>query len=493
MTWAELQRQDLRKLQAEQLNRFLNDVVYPFSPHYRRLFDEHKIDPRKIKSVADLKAIPFTSKKDLLPTDENPQKFREFVITPDPAALRKRARTIVRAIVHGRAFVRRELEREFRPIFMTATTGRSSAPVAFFYSDYDLKNLRQAGERLIETFETTTEQRAVNMFPFAPHLAFWQVALGAMEYGILTVSTGGGKVMGTEGNIAIIDRIKPDAIIGIPTFVYHVLRLASEEGKRWSQVSKIILGGEKAPQGMRRKLIELCQKMGAGDVQVLSTYGFTEARMAWGECPASLQRGEDGSFRTSGFHLYPDKEIFEVVNPESGEPVGEGESGELVYTNIDGRGSVVLRYRTGDFVDGGVTWEPCPFCKRTVPRIIGGISRASNVKGLNLSKLKGTLVNFNDLQSLLDDVPEIAEWQLEILKRNNDPLDVDELVLHFAPSDSADAKSLEQRIRNLFTQRSEVTPNRIEAHTVADMVKRIGVETQLKEKRIVDNRPKEKG
>jgi phenylacetate-CoA ligase len=167
MTWAELQRQDLRKSQAEQLHRFLNDIVYPFSPYYRRLFDAHQIDPRKIKSVADLKVIPFTSKKDLLPTDENPQKFREFVITPDPAALRKRARTIMRALVHGRAYVRRELEKEFRPIFMTATTGRSSAPVAFFYSDYDLKNLRQAGERLIETFEATTEQRAVNMFPRA--------------------------------------------------------------------------------------------------------------------------------------------------------------------------------------------------------------------------------------------------------------------------------------------------------------------------------------
>jgi phenylacetate-coenzyme A ligase PaaK-like adenylate-forming protein len=490
MTWAELQRQDLRKVQAEQLHRFLNDVVYPFSPYYRKLFDAHKIDPRKIKSVGDLKTIPFTSKADLLPTAEEPEKFRQFVITPDPAALRKRARTIMRAIVHGRAFVRRELEREFRPIFMTATTGRSSAPVAFFYSDYDLRNLRTAGQRLIETFQTTTEQRAVNMFPFAPHLAFWQVALGAMEYGLLVLSTGGGKVMGTEGNIAVIERIKPDCIIGIPTFLYHVLRLAAEEGRRWHHISKIVLGGEKAPPGMKRKLIELCQKMGAGDVMVLSTYGFTEARMAWGECPASLQRGADGAFCSSGFHLYPDKEIFEVVNPETGENVGEGESGELVYTCIDGRGSVVLRYRTGDYVDGGVTWEPCPFCKRTVPRIVGAISRASNVKGLNFTKLKGTLVNFNDLQTLLDDVAEIAEWQLEILKRNNDPFDVDELVLHFAPADTVDAKQLEQKIRNMFRQRSEITPNRIESHTIADMVRRIGIETQLKEKRIVDNRPK---
>jgi phenylacetate-coenzyme A ligase PaaK-like adenylate-forming protein len=490
MTWAELQRQDLRKLQAEQLYRFLNETVYPFHPYYRALFDKLKIDPRKIRSAADLQALPFTSKADLLPTAEEPEKFRRFVITPDPAALRKRARTIVRAIVHGREHVRRELEREFRPIFMTATTGRSSSPVAFFFTDYDLRNLRQAGERLIETFETTTEQRAVNMFPFAPHLAFWQVALGAMEYGLLVLSTGGGKVMGTEGNIAVIDRIKPDCIIGIPTFVYHVLRLASEEGRRWPKISKIVLGGEKAPQGMKRKLIELCQKMGAGEVTVLSTYGFTEARMAWGECPASLHKSADGSIKSSGFHLYPDKEIFEVINPDTGKTVGEGEAGELVYTCIDGRGSVVLRYRTGDFVDGGVTWEPCPYCKRTVPRIIGNISRASNVKDLNFSKVKGTIVNFNDLQMLLDDVPEVMEWQLEIRKRNDDPLECDELVLHFAPSDSVDPAALEQKVRALFAQRSEVTPNRIETHTVAEMVKRIGVETQLKEKRVVDNRPK---
>ena len=211
--------------------------------------------------------------------------------------------------------------------------------------------------------------------------------------------------------------------------------------------------------------------------------------MAWGECPASLHANADGAIESSGFHLYPDKEIFEVVNPQTGENVGEGEPGELVYTNIDGRGSVVLRYRTGDYTSGGITREPCPYCKRRVPRILGTISRASNIRDLRLSKVKGTLVNFNDMEQLLDNIPEIAEWQLEIRKLNNDPLDVDEIILHVAPSNSPDMAALEAHIRDAFSRKAEIMPNRILFHSMDEMTRRIGVETLLKEKRVVDARP----
>ncbi len=483
MKWDRITAAEQRRRQNEKLHRYLTEVIALFSPYYKKLFAEHKIDPRQIKTVADLRHLPFTSKADLLPTSEQPEKFREFIITPDVSVLKHRPRVVAEALFRGRRTVERRFELEYRPIFLTATTGRTSAPIAFAYTDYDMHNLRTAGARLIQTFGATTKMRGVNMFPYAPHLAFWQVVFAGLEFGMLVVSSGGGKVMGTDGNINLIEKVKPEAIIGIPTFVYHVIREAHAQGRKWPQVSKIVLGGEKSPQGIRRKIVSLLQEMGAGDVRVCGTYGFTEARMAWGECPPPP--GE-----WSGYHLFPDLGIFEVIDAKTGEVQGDGEPGELVYTPLNARGTVVLRYRTGDCVENGVTWEPCPHCGRTVPRIVGGISRASNTKELQLGKLKGTLVNFDTLQHILDDTTEVGEWQVEIRKAHDDPHDVDELILHLAPANGADIEQLEEKIRTRFQTDVEITPNRIEVHSLDDMLKRIKLETSLKEIRVLDSRPK---
>jgi phenylacetate-CoA ligase len=483
MNWERLPASESRRIQNEKLHRYLNDVIAPFSPYYKKLFAAHKIDVSKIKTISDLRDVPFTSKLDLLPSADQPEKFRDFIITPDARVLKRRPRVLAEALFHGKQVVERRFEREFRPIFLTATTGRSSAPVSFVYTDHDMNNLRVAGARLIQVFGATTKTRGVNMFPYAPHLAFWQVVFAGLEFGLLLVSTGGGKVMGTDGNIAVIDKLRPEAVAGIPTFVYHVIRQAHDEGRKWPQVRWIILGGEKSPQGIRRKMVSMLREMGAGDVRVCGTYGFTEARMAWGECPPPAGQW-------SGYHLFPDMGVFEVIDPATGQVKGEGEPGELVYTPLDGRGTVVLRYRTGDYVEGGVTWEPCPYCRRSVPRIVGGIGRESSTKELQFGKLKGTLVNFDVLQHILDDMAGVGEWQIEIRKLHDDPLDVDELVLHLAPADGANIDQLKQQIRHRFQADMELTPNRIEIHPLDEMLRRIKLETSLKEVRILDARPK---
>ena len=187
--------------------------------------------------------------------------------------------------------------------------------------------------------------------------------------------------------------------------------------------------------------------------------------------------------------MFPDLGVFEVIDPATGRVKGEGEAGELVYTPLDARGTVVLRYRTGDYVDGGIAWEPCPHCGRTVPRIVGSIGRSSNTRELELTKLKGTLVNFDTLQHILDDTPDVGEWQLEIRKANDDPLDVDELVLHLVPADGTDVTQLKEKVRQRFQTEVELTPNRIEIHSMDEMLRRIKLETSLKEVRILDARP----
>jgi hypothetical protein len=107
-----------------------------------------------------------------------------------------------------------------------------------------------------------------------------------------------------------------------------------------------------------------------------------------------------------------------------------------------------------------------------------------------IDKLKGTLVDFNTLENILDDTEGVGAWQIEIRKCNDDPMDKDEIIMHVVPMDDA-GDSLEDKIRTTLVQATEISPNRIEFHDWATMRKMHGVGKELKEKKVVDNRPKE--
>ncbi|MBI4308793.1 MAG: AMP-binding protein [Candidatus Omnitrophica bacterium] len=478
----------IRELQNRKLQYFINGHVYPFSAHYRKLFDDHKINPRHIRTIEDLQQVPFSSKLDLVSKD-NPQKSREFVLAPDQEKIRrswpktKLFGLAARSLLNGKESVQAALAREYRPVFMTFTTGTTSTPVPFTYSRYDLDNLNLSGCRMVKLFDIQPDERIMNIFPFAPHLAFWQVFFGAIEAGVFALSTGGGKVLGTEGNMSALLRIKPSMVLGVPSYVYHLVRFAQEKGHDLSFLKKIVLGAAKVTVPYKQKLAEMLAAQGARDARIFGTYGFTEARSAWAECPAENQV-------SSGYHLYPDKEILEVVDPQTGEVKGEGQDGELVYTPLDARASVVLRYRTGDFVKGGITYGACPYCGRATLRLSSDISRLSDTKDLQLSKVKGTLVNLNHFGSVLNDIAPVEEWQIEIRKRHNDPYEVDEVVVYIALKAGVSEEAVACMIKDQLIGATEITPNEIKFIPLPEMLKRLELETANKEKRILDLRPK---
>ncbi|MCB1065892.1 MAG: phenylacetate--CoA ligase family protein, partial [Verrucomicrobiae bacterium] len=274
--WDHLGREELRDLQFAQLRRYLKNSVLPFSKYYGRLFAREGIEVEDLRSWNDWARVPFTSKKDLLAIPGSAAKTRDFVLIPDPEVLKRRPSTILKALTRGPAGAKAALEREYRPILMTSTTGRSSEPVPFFYTQHDLDNLEVAGRRMMEVCNSKADWRHLNLFPFAPHLAFWQAHYAGLGYNTFCLSTGGGKVMGTEGNVRLLGKIQPDALIGMPTFVYHVLQQAVEQAIECPTLKRIVLGGEKVPDGMRRKLRALCAELGSHEVAVMATYGFTE-------------------------------------------------------------------------------------------------------------------------------------------------------------------------------------------------------------------------
>ena len=477
----------IKELQDQRLHHFINTHVYPFSPYYRKLFDENKINPRDIRTRDDLRRIPFISKSDLIDRD-NQQKFKDFILQPDKEKISRSwsklrlLKLALKALLQG-SRVEDDLVKEYRPVFMTFTTGTTNSPVPFMYSRYDLDNLYVSGGRMVELFDIMGDERIMNLFPFAPHLAFWQTFFGAIQADLFSLSTGGGKVMGTEGNLTALLKMKPSTILGVPSYVYHLIRHAQEKGSDLSFLKKIVLGAAKVTPAYKQKLADMLRSQGVEKAHIFGTYGFTEARTAWAECPTE-------NHLSSGYHLYPDKEIFEIIDPLTGEVKDDAGDGELVYTSLDSRTSVMLRYRTGDLVKGGIIYEPCPYCGRRTLRLSSDITRLSDNKDIHLSKVKGTLVNLSHFAEVLNDIPQVNEWQLEIRKHKDDPYDVDEIVIYVTPQADANQHNLTQVIKEKLTGATEIAPNEIKFIPLDEMVKKLELETANKEKRIIDVRPK---
>lgn len=471
---------EIKKMQERKLRDLLINQIYPYSPYYSKIFKKNNIDPYKIKRIEDLRHIPFTYKEDVAPTDENPTKHKDFVVRPDEEISEKYSH-MVKLSPYGGKRVIEDKTYEYKPVHIHFTTGRTAKSTPFVYSLRDLENIKEAGYRLLNVFGLTTEGFFINAFPYSPHLAFWQSAFAAESGGFSGLNSGGGKVIGTQNLIDAVEEFKATAMVVIPGYAYYMLREAARQKRDFSSMCTIVFGGERVPPGLKTKIRALLTGMGAKDPVVLATYGLTEARTAWGECPA------EESF---GYHTYPDMAVIEIINPETGEPVEEGEEGEIVCTPLDWRGTCVLRYRTGDIAKGGITYEPCPNCGRNVPRISADIQRKSEFKEFDLTKIKGTLVNLNNFFPLLMSHPQVLEWQVELRKRNNDPFELDEIYLYIAPTEGSDLEKLKTDLRQKVIRDTEVAPSDIIFKPVKEILKQLGMETELKEKRIFDNRPK---
>ncbi|OYT43790.1 hypothetical protein B6U90_06565 [Thermoplasmatales archaeon ex4484_6] len=482
--YLEMSSEEIYGLQNRKLRDFIRFQLYPFSPHYRKLFDSNGIDPNSIRTVRDLEKLPLTRKVDIMPDEGNPKKYKDFILQPDPEKIRKywkRSKLIgmkLRDLVGGD--LKRELQEEYYPNFMIATSGTTGNNVPFMFTHRDYLQFSNAYASAQQVVGMEDDWVVLNTFPFAPHLAFIFAYWVNLNSTLRIFHTGGGAVTSTDKAVDLINIVDVNVLLGIPSYIYHLLRKAQERGEDLSSIRMVMTAGEKLTKGTRQRMEEILKDGGAEDVRIFDVYGTTEMRDAYPECvPGS-----------GVYHIHPNLHIAEIVDPESGKQKRPGERGALAITNIDGRGSVVLRFLIGDIFEGGIQYGRCPLCGSSVPRLVGPIGRLRDYSSqLEMTKVKGTLVNLNTFYEIMPGMEGVLEWQVSIEKRNNDPSDLDVLRINIAPSKDADPGELEKMVKARVNDALEINPivdTSFEEDTLFELMG-----GKIKVARIVDNRPKE--
>ncbi len=353
---------DIEFKKAEEIKAFQEGLLrehlqylQAHSRYYQRIFARDHIDIDKIRTIEDLQRIPFTEKKDL-------QLFNdEFLCCPKD-----------------------------KIVDYVTTSGTLGDPVTFGCTEKDLQRLAlnekksfacagvQPGD--VVQLMTTLDKR------FMAGLAYF---LGLRELGAGVIRVGNGI---PELQWDTIQRLKPDTIMCVPSFILRLIQYAEEHGidYRASSVRRIIgIGDGLREQDFSLNLLgrRIKEKW---DVDLFATYSSTEMGATFSECPHGC-----------GGHVHPELIIVEIIG-DNDLPVPDGEPGEIVVTTLGVEGMPLLRFRTGD-IAAKIT-ERCA-CGRYSYRLTPLVGRKNN-----MIKFKGTTLYPPAVNDVLDNTPYVENY-----------------------------------------------------------------------------------
>lgn len=328
--------QSFKEIQLYKLNQLLT-FVFQFNRFYQKKLEGINLP---LKSLDDLRKLPFTFKKELM---EDQEKFPPFG--------------------QNHTF---PLEKYIRYHQTSGTTGKplkilDTKESWNWWADCWTKVYRSAG--------VTEEDVLFLAFSFGPFIGFWAAYEGAKKMGALVIP-GGGQT--SEQRLKSILDNKVTVLLCTPSYALHLAEVAKQNGLdiKHSQVKTIICAGEPGASipSVRKQIEE------AWGATLFDHVGMTEMGAYGFSCRE--QRG---------IHVNEEEFILEVVDPHTGLPVAEGERGELVLTNLGRWGYPLIRYRTGDMVI--YSQEKCS-CGNPLHLLPGGIiGRADDmvvIRGVNI-------------------------------------------------------------------------------------------------------------
>ncbi len=325
-------REALRELQAERLRKTVRIAAQ--SPFYKKVFEEHGITPESIQSVDDIRKIPFTTKQDLR------DNYPFGLVAGDP-------KDAVR--IHS-------------------SSGTTGTPTVIVHSQHDLDSWANLIARclyMVGVRNTDVFQNSSGYGMFTGGLGF---QYGAERLGCTTVPAAAGN---SKRQMKFIQDFKTTVLHAIPSYAVRLAEVFQEEGIPPSTTSLNVLaiGAEPHTDEQRKKIESLL------GVKAYNCFGMTE------------MNGPGVGFECkeqNGMHIWEDSYILEIIDPETGEPMPEGELGELVLTTLDREQMPLLRYRTRDLTRIIPGSCPCGRTHRRIDRLKGRTDDMFIIKGVNI-------------------------------------------------------------------------------------------------------------
>ena len=386
-------RQQMRELQLKRLKKAVNNA-YENSELYRQKFDTVGLKPRHIKSLDDLKLIPFTVKDDLRRT----YPFGMF-------------QTPMKKIVR-----------------LHASSGTTGKPTVVGYTKKDLDMWAQGMARLICMAGVTEDDIAQIAFGYGMFTGAFGLHYGLEKIGCTVIPASSGN---TERQLMFMKDFGTTVLVSTPSYALYIAETAEKMGIDVKTELKLrvgLFGGEGHSEKMRQ---EIEKKL---NILATENYGLSEiiGPGVSGEC-----------VEKAGMHINEDHFIPEIIDPVTGETLPMGEKGELVITAVTKEALPILRYRTRDLTS--LTEAPCK-CGRTLVRM-------SKVQGRSDDMLiiKGVNVFPSQIEEVLLSMPEVGPNYEIILKRENflDQMEIlVELMDAMLLERFSELEGLTERIRN---------------------------------------------
>ncbi|DAB34144.1 MAG TPA: phenylacetate--CoA ligase [Sulfurospirillum sp. UBA12182] len=344
-----LPRGELEKLQNARLQETVARV-YGNVPFYQNKFKELGITPHDIKSIHDISKLPFTKKQDL--RDNYP--FGLFAVKQD---------AVVR--IHS----------------SSGTTGKPTV-VGYTKSDMDVWNEVMA--RVFTMCGVNSEDTVHNAYGYGLFTGGLGVHNGAETVGATVVPSSGGF---TSRQLLLMKDFGATVLTSTPSFALHLAETAQNEGYDLKNDFKLkcgIFGAEPTSEGLKEEVSRVW------GIKYYEVYGLSEI----------IGPGVSNSCcESKDLHIFEDHFYPEIINPETGEVLQDGEKGELVITSLTKQALPIIRYRTGDITSLDRT--PCR-CGRTHVRMKSVMGRADDmliVNGVNVfpSQVEHVLANIDGI------------------------------------------------------------------------------------------------
>lgn len=291
-------RDEVQALQRERLAWSLRHA-YENVPHYRETFDEAGVHPSDFKEPADIAKFPFTTKADF----RNTYPFGLLAVPRDKIAR-----------LHG----------------SSGTTGK---PIVVAYTKADLDRWADVVARSIFAAGGRPGMTVHNSYGYGLFTGGLGVHAGAERLGCAVIPMSGGM---TERQVQSIQDFKPEIITVTPSYMLAILDEFTRQGldPRASSLKIGIFGAEPWTNAMRQEI------EGSFDIQAMDIYGLSEV-VGPGVAQECLETKD-------GLHIWEDHFYPEVIDPDTGAVLPEGEKGELVFTSLTKEALPVIRYRTRD-------------------------------------------------------------------------------------------------------------------------------------------------